>query len=416
MTRRFVVQEKFGLWCEHLDYQHSIIPQGQFLMRREMRRFKAYFLNFPLFEKVVTSTASCPRSDEGGGGIAPTQHIRTEYKLWGKTLFVTNSKKPIYHPFHFYYHYYRKDSPDFWDTGKYISNNKNINEEIFTLCKDLSAENQNWLLRHCARMKKCFEEKIVNFVDLDNNEIKEMERICTEFLPNIHKLSDSLFAYQGYFLPVNHFEVGIFWHKYCLNILEPQTLAKMRQKDFIDAGGFIGDSAILFEREFCDKNIYTFEPVSTTYENMLKTLKLNNSKRVIPINKGLGKENKEIQIGVSDRDGIGSSIVFCDYKGTQGMQTIQITTLDDFVREHNLEVGFIKVDIEGAEQQFLAGAKETICTQKPTLLICIYHQPSDFFKIKPLIESWGLGYKFKIVKKSDFSLWEDTLLFCEILD
>ena len=67
MTRRFVVQEKFGLWCEHLDYQHSIIPQGQFLMRREMRRFKAYFLNFPLFEKVVTSTASCPRSDEGGG-------------------------------------------------------------------------------------------------------------------------------------------------------------------------------------------------------------------------------------------------------------------------------------------------------------------------------------------------------------
>ena len=68
MTRRFVVQEKFGLWCEHLDYQHSIIPQGQFLVRREMRRFKAYFLNFPLFEKVVTSTASCPRSDWGGGG------------------------------------------------------------------------------------------------------------------------------------------------------------------------------------------------------------------------------------------------------------------------------------------------------------------------------------------------------------
>ena len=44
----------------------------------------------------------------------------------------------------------------------------------------------------------------------------------------------------------------------------------------------------------------------------------------------------------------------------------------------------------------MKGAYETIKTQKPTLLISIYHNYDDFYKIKPLIESWKLGYKFDI--------------------
>lgn len=52
--------------------------------------------------------------------------------------------------------------------------------------------------------------------------------------------------------------------------------------------------------------------------------------------------------------------------------------------------------------EFLKGAKETICTQKPAMLLSIYHQASDYFGIKPLIESWNLGYTFKIHKGVDF--------------
>ena len=36
--------------------------------------------------------------------------------------------------------------------------------------------------------------------------------------------------------------------------------------------------------------------------------------------------------------------------------------------------------------------------QKPILPISIYHTAHDFFEIKPLIESWGLGYRFSIHK------------------
>lgn len=67
-------------------------------------------------------------------------------------------------------------------------------------------------------------------------------------------------------------------------------------------------------------------------------------------------------------------------------EEVEIITLDSYVAEHKIQVGFIKVDIEGFEMEFLKGAKETICTQKPTMLISIYHSLNDFFEIKPLIE------------------------------
>lgn len=81
-------------------------------------------------------------------------------------------------------------------------------------------------------------------------------------------------------------------------------------------------------------------------------MELNNSKRVIPINKGLGAEESTMQISIY---GDGSS--FCHSFG-QRTETAHIITLDSFVQENNIEVGFIKVDIEGFEMKFLKVQKK----------------------------------------------------------
>ncbi|TXJ30536.1 hypothetical protein EPJ69_10360 [Brachyspira aalborgi] len=49
-----------------------------------------------------------------------------------------------------------------------------------------------------------------------------------------------------------------------------------------------------------------------------------------------------------------------------------------------MEVGFIKVDIEGEEQKLLEVSKNTIIKQRPYMVISIYHNESDFFDIKPI--------------------------------
>ena len=62
----------------------------------------------------------------------------------------------------------------------------------------------------------------------------------------------------------------------------------------------------------------------------------------------------------------------------------------------------------------LWGAAETLRTQKPTLLISIYHNSDDFFKIKPLIEAMNLGYRFKIRHPVIGSVLRETILIAEL--
>jgi FkbM family methyltransferase len=61
-----------------------------------------------------------------------------------------------------------------------------------------------------------------------------------------------------------------------------------------------------------------------------------------------------------------------------GGVAVRAVTLDGMADELKLgRVGFIKMDIEGAERHALAGAQHILATDKPRLAICIYHAPDD---------------------------------------
>lgn len=181
----------------------------------------------------------------------------------------------------------------------------------------------------------------------------------------------------------------------------------MQDKDIIDAGAYVGDSALILQ-EYTLKKVHAFEAVRSNYEAMLQTIKLNEAKRIIPVNKGLGSVKCVEKISIQ---GAGSSIVL---PNNNLFEEVEIIPLDSYVREKRLKVGFIKVDIEGFEQEFLKGAKDTIFKQKPAMLISLYHKYSDFFDIKPMLESWNLGYKFKVVKPIDHNVSGETILYCEV--
>lgn len=238
-------------------------------------------------------------------------------------------------------------------------------------------------------------------------EKRAMRQLIEHFFSNILKLSNDCWYYRGYSLPVYKFEVGVFVNKLMIPKLKhPERFA---DKDIIDAGAYIGDSACILS-PLTSQKVYAFEPAPDNYSRMLKTLEMNKLDKVIPYNCALGESRGKVSFSLFDS----ASSLFENKAVTyQGHVEVELVKLDDFVQEHGLQVGLIKADIEGAESSMLRGAVETLKAQRPTLLISIYHTADDFFGIKPWIESLNLGYTFKICH-SIGTVMTETILIAEV--
>lgn len=242
-------------------------------------------------------------------------------------------------------------------------------------------------------------------VSISDNDLQTINELKREFDKKISQLNDEHFVYKNYHLPINHFEASVLYFRHGLDTIK--NIERLENKNIIDVGGFIGDSAIVLT-EYTTKYVYSFEPSTINYNLMLKTIALNNSKNIIPIKKGLGSKHEKLILNYNTSGSwIGDAC-------TDNTESIEIITLDTFVKEHNISIGLIKVDIEGFEQEFLQGAQETIKQQRPILLISIYHNLDDFFFIKPIIESWNLGYTFKVYAPSLNPLFAEILLIGEV--
>ena len=233
-------------------------------------------------------------------------------------------------------------------------------------------------------------------------QIKEYKNLRTQVQ---HKLN--YFKYKNFKLPINFFAPEVFMYKHGSQKLK--NLDYLYNKTIIDAGAFIGDSMIMFRDLFPNNQIISFEPSTKIYNLLLETIKLNNICNVKAENYALGDKNQVLYI-----DNTTTYPYMSKTKSMKYCQEIKMITLDEYVKKNNINVGLIKTDIEGFEQALLKGAMETIKNQKPTMLISIYHNYDDFYKIKPMIESWELGYRFDFFRGPDGkTTFGDTMLICE---
>ena len=243
-------------------------------------------------------------------------------------------------------------------------------------------------------------------------EQEEFVRMNDEFSSKIVKLNDNLYYYNGYYLPVNQFDSSVFFTRYGIDKLT--TLDSVRNKHIIDAGGYVGDTALLFS-SYTDKNIHVFEASPSNMDIIRETIRLNHLDNIVPVSKALGEKSGTATFSLGERNSCNSLVERPGYNYPDHIE-VPVVTLDDYVRENNIEVGLIKVDIEGGEQLLLRGAVETIRTQHPILLISIYHSANDFFEIKPMIEKLCDKYTFRIVKPANPAIALETILLAEVRD
>jgi FkbM family methyltransferase len=160
------------------------------------------------------------------------------------------------------------------------------------------------------------------------------------------------------------------------------TVAPREGDVVLDCGSLVGDTAIKFGMFVGERGkVYGFDPsqfhVRVARENVARNR--------------LGDRIEIFACGVSSvsrptaADALAQPVVEAEGRLEPGRAippTEPAITIDDFCRLRGLDaVDYVKMDIEGSEMDALHGAEATIDRFRPRLAICLYHHPSDLWKI-----------------------------------
>lgn len=167
-------------------------------------------------------------------------------------------------------------------------------------------------------------------------------------------------------------------------IITDKIRNKIGNRAIIDAGAFDGDTIPTLSECFSARNRYYCYEISDDCIRRLKQKKeiIFNDLEISVIQKALWSKSN-IKLGINGEELSG--------RVGEGDRSIESITIDD----SNLDpLGFVKMDIEGAEREALEGGQNTIQRDKPVLAICSYHLQDDLIELPRIIKSINDEYRF----------------------
>ena len=292
----------------------------------------------------------------------------------------------------------------------YILEHERFSENYKLLLSGLSREQQEFLALTVARALAMHSGQVYMLNDFTPHESAEQAAIQENFYKEKKILEGGIGEYKGYKFPADVMETSLFYYE--MGLEKIQNKEKLKGLDFIDAGAYGGDSALILNRHLNPRKIYCFEPITMCHEILLNTILINDVKDVvIPVKMGLGSkvETKEFAVW-----GAASGTFLAENFGHIQKESVKIDTIDNFVQENSLNIGLIKIDVEGYDLEVLRGAENTIKRFKPLIIGSIYHNAEQFFEFKPIIQSWDLGYKFFFDKTNPNRFLNEINVICEV--
>lgn len=185
-----------------------------------------------------------------------------------------------------------------------------------------------------------------------------------------------------------------------------KNIVKIEKGDVcLDIGACLGDTAIYMNKNGASQ-VYSFEIDRNHIACMEETFsKLGiNSIKIIQ-NAISSNTNAFYYTPVPNNIGAGS---ISEEKKNDDSYQVKCTTIDQICREMHIQPDFIKMDIEGAELDAIAGARDTLIKYQPKLAICIYHKWSHRWEIPLLLHEILPHYKFYLKKSHPTA---ETILF-----
>lgn len=177
----------------------------------------------------------------------------------------------------------------------------------------------------------------------------------------------------------------------------------------IDAGGFVGDTAILFcAKTGNDCQVHAFEVLEENLALFRHNIARNGVQRQVVLNALAlaSRSGQELVIREAPLQGATS----VGGGGEDGVRVPTIT-LDDYVARAGLErVDLVKMDIEGSELAALEGAAGTLRRFRPKLALCLYHRWDDVLAIPRFLDQLGVDYRYRFKWVELANGWEAVLL------
>lgn len=188
----------------------------------------------------------------------------------------------------------------------------------------------------------------------------------------------------------------------------------------IDVGANDGQFALLLRNEGFAGRIYSFEPVSSTYEQLRRIAQSDANWKVF--NCALGERVGEAVINVSGSSDLCSLLDPNDFGKTtfpniavSHQETITMDTLDNFMARENLAKEariLLKMDTQGYDLQVFQGARQSlgciVCLLSEISLIPIYAQAPHYLDALGLYERQGFvpSGLYPVSRNDDLSVIE----------
>lgn len=163
----------------------------------------------------------------------------------------------------------------------------------------------------------------------------------------------------------------------------------------LDGGAYVGDTVelLLGRLRLPCSRVYAFEPNPRNFAKLTaEAAKHGDIVRCLPY----GLDDRDAVVGFS-MDDAGSRI------DSNGCDTVEVIDTGAFLsRLENDLPTFLKLDIEGKEQDVLESARNYIAARKPDLAVSIYHRLEDLWEIPLLIHDICPEYRIYIRHQSNY--------------
>ncbi|MVX62335.1 FkbM family methyltransferase [Clostridium chromiireducens] len=204
---------------------------------------------------------------------------------------------------------------------------------------------------------------------------------------------------KKWFMPISQYQNYDYYKIESENQYFNEEVVKLSDNEIlVDVGAYDGDTIeqFLFLTNNMFDKIYAYELDKDCYKKMqqnVSKLDKNIQEKIILNNIGAYNANETITYSSNTAS---SSI------NSHANEYGKVVKLSEHLGDN--KVTFIKMDIEGSEMKALNGAEEIIKKYKPTLAICVYHDPEHFWQVPLYIKSLVPEYKIFIRHHSEFNV------------